>query len=109
MDDKTERIRALNDSLRRTGTGGKVHATRTVVESLGDRVLLLIKAVAEFADFNEDNDPHKEHDCAILEFEGERYLWKIDYYDLKEEFGSDDSSDPAVTVRVLTIMLAEEY
>ena len=40
---------------------------------------------------------------------GERYFFKIDYYDKNTEFGSPDPADPAVTTRVLTIMRADEY
>ncbi|WP_271587026.1 DUF3768 domain-containing protein [Bradyrhizobium sp. CCBAU 53415] len=45
----------------------------------------------------------------IFEFEGASILFKIDYYDANFEFSSPDPSDPAVTQRVITLMLAEEY
>ena len=40
---------------------------------------------------------------------GERYFFKIDYYDLTLEFRSDDPADPTKTTRVLTLMRADEY
>ena len=41
--------------------------------------------------------------------ERERVFWKFDYYDHDLRFGSEDAANPAVTRRVLTIMLADEY
>jgi hypothetical protein len=65
--------------------------------------------VQRFADFNADNDPHGEHDFGSFEIAGEKFFWKIDYYDSDMTFGSEDPADPEKTRRVLTIMLAEEY
>lgn len=37
------------------------------------------------------------------------YYWKIEYYDRDLEFHSPDPTDPAITVRMLTIMRMDEY
>jgi len=66
-------------------------------------------AVRSFADFTQDNDPHLEHDFGSFLVRGERFFWKIDYYDLNLTHGSDAPEDPSMTKRVLTIMLASEY
>ncbi len=63
----------------------------------------------DFEDFTADNDPYGEHDFGAFQLGGEKLFWKIDYYDLALEMGSPDPADPAVTRRILTIMLAEEY
>lgn len=108
-DDKTRRIRALNDRLRRTRQGGTVLLT-TGVRALGAAAAANIVAqVARFEAFTEDNDPYGEHDCATMTVAGVTVIWKIDYHDRALQFGSPDPSDPDVTARVLTIMLAEEY
>jgi hypothetical protein len=36
-------------------------------------------------------------------------MWKIDYYDLAYHMGSEDPTDLAQTLRVLTILLSSEY
>lgn len=107
--EKTARIRVLNDQLRRRGIGGRVVITRGI-EALGtDSVCKVLVAVAQFDDFTEDNDPWGEHDCAVLTIEARRIIFKIDYFDRELNWHSPDASDPTVTERVLTIMLAEEY
>ena len=65
--------------------------------------------MATFSDFDADNDPHKEHDFGSFTLAGRKFFFKLDYYDLAMEFGSEDPADPSKTTRVLTIMLAEEY
>lgn len=45
----------------------------------------------------------------MLAVQGHAILWKIDYYDERMEFGSEDPTDPGRATRGLTIMLAEEY
>ena len=65
--------------------------------------------VQSFSAFTTDNDPYGEHDFGAFEVEGVRVFFKLDYYDAKARYASPDPADPAVTTRVLTIMLAEEY
>ena len=104
-----ERIRELNDELRKTGIGGKTYLTRGLIEKGADFIAKATAAVRSFDAFTNDNDPWQEHDCATLDVDGERVMFKIDYYDLNMEYGSSDPADPNVTRRVLTVMLAEEY
>lgn len=107
--EKTARIRALNDRLRRHGIGGRVMITRGI-QALGpDGMRDVLTAVARFDDFTEENDPWHEHDCAVLTVNGHRIIFKHDYYDRDLQGHSPDASEPAVTERVLTIMLTEEY
>ena len=104
-----EKIRALNDAFRTTMTGGTVLLTAGVNALPSDVKAMVIRRVATFSDFNEENDPHGEHDFGSFEVAGRKFFWKIDYFDAKMEFGSEDPADPTKTTRVLTIMLAEEY
>lgn len=106
---RTGRIRQLNDAFRTTGIGGRFVLTVGVRGLRPTSVAELITKVRRFSEFSEDNDPHQEHDFGSLEHDGKKVFWKIDYYDLKLETGSEDPSDPTITCRVLTVMLAEEY
>jgi hypothetical protein len=108
--DRATRIRELNDQLRTTffQRYGRVRITVGV-----DALPLSLKAVViekvKGFDFGPDNDPYQEHDFGAIEIDGERYFWKIDYYDPTQQGGSEDPTDPYKTTRVLTIMCAEEY
>ena len=107
--EKIARIRELNDALRCRAVGGRVVVTAGI-HALGTAAICqVLAAVARFDNFTEDNDPWGEHDCAVLTVDGRRIIFKIDYYDLELQYHSPDASDPAVTQRVMTIMLAEEY
>jgi Protein of unknown function (DUF3768) len=104
-----DRVRRLNDAFRRSFVGGVVAVTAGVEALPRERRAALIAKVRAFDAFNEDNDPHGEHDFGVVEDGDVRYLWKIDYYDRELELMSPDPADPAVTTRVLTVMLADEY
>ena len=106
---EADRIRLLNDNFRSTFVGGQMLTTATVAELPVDIKARLFLAVQSFTDFTADNDPHREHDFGAVELEGERYFWKIDYYALDLQGGSEDPADPDKTTRVLTIMRADEY
>lgn len=105
----TGRIRELNDFLRVHGRGGVILMTDGIAGLGGSLVAKVFQAVSEFDQFSEDNDPWGEHDCALVTVEGVKVLWKIDYYDRQRRFHSPDPSDPKVTVRVMTVMRADEY
>src|SRR5690349_11650474 len=104
-----ERIRALNDELRRNLPEG--HAVMTAgVAALGpEAVARIVKTIAVYDDFCHANDPHGEHDFGSFEADGHKIFFKIDYFDRAFTHHSPDPSDPALTERVITIMLAEEY
>ena len=106
-----ERIRDLNDAFRKIldPTLGRMMLTAGVNALPSDVRAVAIRKVATFDAFNADNDPHNEHDFGSFELAGDKFFWKIDYYDRNLEFGSDDPADPARTTRVLTLMLAMEY
>ena len=106
---KAARIRDLNDQLRCKAIGGRIVITRGIQALGAEGVFKVLAAVAKFDNFSEDNDPWGEHDCAVLSAEGHRIIFKIDYYDHDLAYHSPDASDPAVTSRVLTVMLSEEY
>jgi Protein of unknown function (DUF3768) len=124
--EQTARIARLNDMARQAmGVACTAVATfgfRSLPEADQSRIRELIET---YDAFDEDSDPHGERDfgCVyqlgdgrwtterprVLDDERERVFWKLDYYDRDLQFGSEDAANPAITRRVLTIMLADEY
>jgi Protein of unknown function (DUF3768) len=124
--EKTARIARLNDMARQA-----MGVACTVVATVGFRSLpdadqsCVRELIETFDAFDEDNDPYGERDFGCVyqlgdgqwtterprasEDERERVFWKFDYYDRDLRFGSEDAANPAITRRVLTIMLADEY
>jgi len=110
-EDKSARIRELNDKFRTTGQGGQTLFTQGVLRLMlapGVSTQILV-AVRGYDDFSSDNDPYGEHDFGAFEIASQKLFWKIDYYAPDMKHGSTDAANPDLTTRVLTIMLANEY
>jgi uncharacterized protein DUF3768 len=110
VETNTARIAELND-LARTAMGIASRVVQTQgISALPQRDQSRIRELVETFDaFTPGNNPHGERDLGVFEYTGRRIMWKIDYYDKALEYHSEDASDPAKTIRLLTIMLAEEY
>lgn len=120
---QAERIARLNDLARRAmGIVCVVVATEGILALSDADQSRLRELVETFDAFTPDNDPYGERDFGAI-YQGvdgvwstlrpvdvaATVFWKIDAYDRELRFGSEDPADPAVTRRVLTIMLASEY
>lgn len=105
----TRKIRELNDHARRSFTGCRVVITRSTSELDEQVISSIIAEVRSYSQFTPQNDLYQEHDFGSFHLGGNHVFWKWDYYDLDHSMQSPDPSDPAVTARVLTIMLAEDY
>ena len=124
--EQAARIARLNDRARQAmGLACTAFVTvgfRSLPDADQSRVRKLIKT---YDAFDEDSDAHGERDFGAVyqlgagrwatersrlrEDERERVFWKFDYYDRAMRFAGEDAADPAITRRVLTIMLADEH
>ena len=102
-------IKTLNDNFRKTFTGGQVLLTAGINAKPVDEVAYILSRVRDFNKFTPDNDPYGEHDFGSFDYKGDKIFWKIDYYDKNYQYLSENPSNPNITNRVMTIMLAEEY
>jgi Protein of unknown function (DUF3768) len=109
MTTKTKAIRALNDELRQNFATGTALMTAGVAALGPEAVARVVKTIAVCDDFCHANDPYEEHDFGSFEADGHTIFFKIDYFDNSRSYHSPDPSDPSVTERVITIMLAEDY
>jgi hypothetical protein len=109
MDPKTGRTRALNDELRQHLIGGLAVITPGFAALGPEAVERIVKTIAVFDDFCHENDPYEEHDFGSFDVDGHTLIFKIEYFDHTLSQASPDPADPAVTERVITIMLAAEY
>jgi len=106
---ETNPVRELNDQFRTKFIGGTVVITRGIAALGTARVGRITALVQNYDSFDTDNDPYGEHDFGVIDLDQTRIFWKIDYYDSSLSMASSDPADAALTTRVLTIMLAEEW
>ena len=102
-------VKTLNDNFRQTFTGGRVMLTTGINAKSQDDIAKILSKVRQFNHFTKPNDPYNEHDFGSFDYKGEKIFWKIDYYDKNYQYLSEDPSNPNITNRVMTIMLADEY
>lgn len=105
----SDKIRTLNDSFRQTFIGGRVMKTDGVAAQDKVTQQKLIAEVKTFNRFEKGNDPYSEYDFGSIKLEGTTFFWKIDYYDLAMSQHSVDPANDEATIRVLTILFADEY
>lgn len=108
-DERTRRIRNLNNALRRSMVGGSWTLTYGVMALGHEAIARLVRTVQAFDGFTPDNDPYGENDFGAVEVDSTTFFFKIDYYDIDKQMASPDPSDETVTARILTVMRADEY
>lgn len=111
LDERTIRIRDLNDELRLNGRAlnGRMVAMGQLGQEDKEKIIRVYRAAAAFDDWPEGDDPYREHDFGKFEVDGESYIFKIDYYSLDEMHGSEHPEDQNTTIRVMTLMYAGGY
>jgi hypothetical protein len=89
----------------------RILATRGILALGADALQEILHAVLSFReeDFRESFEPWGDRDFIVLDYLGQKIYAKIDTYDPSLEFQSPDPTDDVVTVRVLTLMLPDEY
>ena len=92
------------------GLRGRVLFTRAIAERGPLFPLLCLLEIARHEAFDPEDDPEGLRDFGAVEADGERVWFKIDLYaDKAMEWGSERPDDPALTYRVLTVMLPSDW
>lgn len=106
-------LAAVNDAFRaaighKAGVPGKFVMTRGLALRGDNFVYEVLRKVAAFSTFTEDNDPEGDHSFGALDHDGQKIFWKIDYFaDAECAWGAEDPQ--RACFRVLTVMLADEW
>lgn len=114
MSEQSDKIRDLNDRFRKGDLSVPGHKliTRDLINTLADENIgmeLLWPLISEYDEFNAENDPHGEHDFGQFNLNDHKCFWKIDVMDPSLELAPLDPTDPTLSVRVLTVMLATDW
>ena len=102
-------IATLNDNFRRSFINGEVLLSAGIAAMSSEDKANIISMVQNFNDFTEDNNVYGENDFGSFDYKGEKILWKIDYYDLNNQYHSENPANPDITNRILTIMTVFEW
>jgi hypothetical protein len=105
----TDTIRKLHDAFRRSLAGGCVVKTDGIAALPEMDQVEIILRIRMFDDFNKPSDPYGEHDFGSLYASGNKVFFEIEYFDKDLNFGSENPTDPEMTTRIMTVMLANEY
>jgi hypothetical protein len=112
--DRIDVIARLNDRARLGfDPTARIVITRTCLATFCDpdtidAVVVQAQLLAAFrrCSFGEDSP---ERDFAVIDFRDRKVWLKVDYYDADLTYGSEDPANAAITTRVLTILLPEDY
>ena len=102
-------IATLNDKFRRSFINGEVLLSAGIAAMSSEDKANIVSMVQNFNDFTEDNNVYGERDFGSFDYKGEKILWKIDYYDLNNQYHSENPANPDITNRILTIMTVFEW
>jgi Protein of unknown function (DUF3768) len=106
---RAECFATLDDHLRKNPTADIAIMTPGIAalgQAAADRI---ITTITTFDDFCHANDPGDDHDAASFEAEGRTISFKIDHYERPPVSSSLEPPQQADRVRIITVMLAEEY